>query len=87
MMRRSNPDGCINCNCDPGGALDHRCNQLTGQCLCRSNIHLLTCTAVWPGNFFQNLDYMLFEAENMTLSNVMIDEFMERRVGLIVAVL
>lgn len=70
MMRRANPDGCENCNCDPGGALDHRCNELTGQCICRDNIHRRTCTAVWPGYFFQNLDYLLYEAEYMTLSNV-----------------
>jgi hypothetical protein len=78
MMRRSNPDGCKNCNCDPGGALDHRCNQLTGQCLCRSKIRRHTCSAVWPGYFFQNLDYLLFEAEYMTLSAVMVDETLER---------
>lgn len=57
-------NGCLDCECDLGGALSSTCNRTTGQCRCRPHIEGQRCKEVEPGYFFPHLDYLLYEAED-----------------------
>lgn len=57
-------DGCLPCNCNPGGSLSTQCNSYTGQCLCKSGVHGRTCSETVEGNFFPSIDFIRLEAEN-----------------------
>ena len=47
----SNPDGCQLCNCVPLGSVDSSCDQINGQCVCKSNIIGLKCDQCAPNTF------------------------------------
>ncbi|XP_008319201.1 laminin subunit beta-3 [Cynoglossus semilaevis] len=42
-LSESNPQGCTKCSCSPDGSLSDVCDQLTGQCRCRSHFHGQNC--------------------------------------------
>jgi len=53
------PEGCKPCDCDPGGAKNSTCDDVSGMCECKRK-----CDAVRPGYFSANLDHLKFEAED-----------------------
>uniref|UniRef100_A0A3Q2W4S7 Laminin, beta 2 (laminin S) n=1 Tax=Haplochromis burtoni TaxID=8153 RepID=A0A3Q2W4S7_HAPBU len=63
-------NGCRDCECDIGGALDNHCSIESGQCRCRSHITGRQCTQVESGYFFMALDHLLYEAESATMGRV-----------------
>uniref|UniRef100_I3IZE4 Laminin subunit beta-2 n=1 Tax=Oreochromis niloticus TaxID=8128 RepID=I3IZE4_ORENI len=63
-------NGCRDCECDIGGALDNHCSMESGQCRCRSHITGRQCTQVESGYFFMALDHLLYEAESATMGRV-----------------
>ena len=64
--------GCLPCDCNLGGSESAVCDQSSpvAQCPCRPNIDSTTCTSPLPGYYFRPLDYILFEAEGATLTEV-----------------
>ena len=56
-------DGCRPCDCDAGGAYDHNCDQVNGQCRCRPNVVGRRCDKPASGYFVPDLDYMKYEGE------------------------
>ncbi|XP_028303311.1 laminin subunit beta-3 isoform X2 [Gouania willdenowi] len=48
-LSASNTLGCTKCSCSPDGSLSDVCDPLTGQCLCRSHFHGLTCDTCSKG--------------------------------------
>ena len=39
----SNPDGCLECNCNLIGSHNRTCDQLSGQCHCKPGVTGLKC--------------------------------------------
>ncbi|XP_033106488.1 laminin subunit beta-1-like [Anneissia japonica] len=65
------PEGCQNCDCNPGGSYNTVCDKITGQCPCRPNIIGRRCDTVKPGYFITYMDYLLYEAEYSRLLGVL----------------
>lgn len=63
-------NGCLQCDCDEGGAFDNNCDMATGQCRCRPHAVGRRCDAPEQGYFAPWLDYLRTEAENSELSPV-----------------
>ncbi|UYV80205.1 LAMB1 [Cordylochernes scorpioides] len=59
----SQEEGCVACDCDPGGAYDNNCDVVTGQCRCKPYISGRRCDQPEPGFFAGTLDYLVYEAE------------------------
>lgn len=57
-------DGCLPCDCDPGGSLDNNCDVLTGQCRCREFVQGRTCNQPKQHYFAGSIDYLVYEAEH-----------------------
>ncbi|XP_030221443.1 laminin subunit beta-1a isoform X1 [Gadus morhua] len=56
-------DGCRQCDCDLGGAVNNNCSQETGQCECREHMFGRRCDQVESGFYFIALDHYTYEAE------------------------
>lgn len=63
-------DGCKPCNCDPGGSYDNSCDVQTGQCRCRPHIGGRTCNQPEQSFYTGRMDFLRFEAEYATPSDV-----------------
>ncbi|XP_039459916.1 laminin subunit beta-2 isoform X1 [Oreochromis aureus] len=74
-------NGCRDCECDIGGALDNHCSMESGQCRCRSHITGRQCTQVESGYFFMALDHLLYEAESATMGRGCVVEIREHQPG------
>lgn len=57
-------DGCLPCDCDPGGSIDRDCDVITGQCKCRPNVSGRRCNQPIQNFFVGALDSIVFEAES-----------------------
>ncbi|CAG9828598.1 unnamed protein product [Diabrotica balteata] len=57
------PDGCQQCDCDPGGSYDNFCDVISGQCKCRDHMTGRTCDTPKQQYFTASLDFLLYEAE------------------------
>uniref|UniRef100_UPI003AB10162 laminin subunit beta-1b isoform X1 n=1 Tax=Centroberyx gerrardi TaxID=166262 RepID=UPI003AB10162 len=57
-------DGCRQCDCDQGGAVNNNCNPHTGQCVCREHMFGRRCDQVESGFYFIALDHYTYEAED-----------------------
>ncbi|KAJ2950704.1 hypothetical protein O0L34_g8964 [Tuta absoluta] len=57
-------DGCLACDCDPGGSLGRDCDVITGQCRCRPNVSGRRCDQPIQNFFVGALDNMVIEAES-----------------------
>ena len=64
LLESSNLFGCVDCNCDVGGAIGPECDPFTGQCMCKSGIKGQKCTEPFEGNYFPTLYQFLYEAED-----------------------
>jgi len=56
FWNRSQPDGCVPCDCDPRGSLSAYCEQRGGQCACRPGVGGLRCTSCGRGTYGLGLD-------------------------------
>ena len=68
-LSSDNPDGCMACACDIGGATSLDCG--TGPCPCRELIGGRQCNTGVAGNYVPTFDHMTYEAEfsvNATVS-------------------
>ncbi|XP_004565524.2 laminin subunit beta-2 isoform X1 [Maylandia zebra] len=74
-------NGCRDCECDIGGALDNHCSIESGQCRCRSHITGRQCTQVESGYFFMALDHLLYEAESATMGRGCVVDIREHQPG------
>ncbi|XP_056377714.1 laminin subunit alpha-3 isoform X2 [Hyla sarda] len=61
--------GCKGCQCDVGGSVSHRCDESTGNCICRSNIEGQNCNQPKENYYFPDLHQMKFEIEDGTTVN------------------
>ncbi|XP_065918231.1 laminin subunit beta-1-like isoform X1 [Dysidea avara] len=59
---------CVPCDCHPVGSLDTVCDVMSGQCSCLPNINGRTCNETVPGYYYRALDYIRFEAEDLSYS-------------------
>nr|AJO16035.1 laminin beta-wing chain [Bombyx mori]AJO16036.1 laminin beta-wing chain [Bombyx mori] len=66
-------DGCLPCDCDMGGSLDHECDVITGQCKCRPNVIGRRCDQPLQNFFIGALDSIVYEAES-SQCNLQIDD-------------
>ncbi|KAM3858939.1 laminin subunit beta-1b [Diretmus argenteus] len=57
-------DGCRQCDCDQGGAVNNNCDPHTGQCVCREHMFGRRCDQVESGFYFIALDHYTYEAED-----------------------
>ena len=62
---------CIPCDCHPIGSNHTVCSKATGQCSCRPNIEGRRCNITQAGFSFRALDYIRFEAEDLSYSQVL----------------
>lgn len=62
-------EGCIPCDCNPGGSTSTHCDVVTGQCDCKPGVTGLKCNEVVPGTFFPAIDHIRLEAESAILSS------------------
>ena len=60
-------EGCLPCDCNPGGSTSTQCDVVTGQCDCKPGVTGLKCNEVVPGNFFPAIDHLRLEAESAVL--------------------
>ncbi|XP_026555076.1 laminin subunit alpha-3 isoform X1 [Pseudonaja textilis] len=68
-LETKNYFGCQGCKCDVGGSVSHVCNDLTGDCQCRSHIIGKTCTEPEKNYYFPDLHHMKSEIEDGTSPN------------------
>uniref|UniRef100_A0A8C6XWT5 Laminin subunit alpha 3 n=2 Tax=Elapinae TaxID=42168 RepID=A0A8C6XWT5_NAJNA len=68
-LETKNYFGCQGCKCDVGGSVSHVCNDLTGDCQCRSHIIGKTCTEPEKNYYLPDLHHMKFEIEDGTSPN------------------
>ncbi len=66
----SSSQGCVACNCNPGGSISSQCDKVTGQCICRRGIQGRTCSEVVEGYFYPSIDYIRLEAEDSTTNQI-----------------
>ncbi|KAI1902257.1 hypothetical protein AGOR_G00042840 [Albula goreensis] len=59
-----NPNGCIGCECDVGGALGPACAEPSGQCKCRKHVEGRTCNQPEANYYFPDLHQMKYEVED-----------------------
>jgi laminin alpha 3/5 len=52
------------CGCDPGGALDHRCDKASGACRCRPRVNGFRCDTPLPTHYFPTLYQHRYEMED-----------------------
>lgn len=64
MLEDSNLLGCLNCNCDVGGAIRSECDKKMGQCLCKPRLKGRQCSETIEGNYFPTFFQFLYEAED-----------------------
>jgi len=57
---------CVPCDCHSVGSNDTVCDVTSGQCSCLPNISGRTCNETIPGYYFRALDYIRFEAEDVS---------------------
>lgn len=62
--------GCQDCECDVGGSYERNCEQLTGQCRCRTSITGRRCDQVVDGNYFPLPDHLKYESEEAKIIGV-----------------
>ena len=62
--------GCKACECDVGGSYERNCEQLTGQCRCRTSITGRRCDQVVDGNYFPLPDHLKYESEEAKIIGV-----------------
>lgn len=62
--------GCEPCECDVGGSYERNCEQLTGQCRCRTSITGRRCDQVVDGNYFPLPDHLKYESEEAKIIGV-----------------
>uniref|UniRef100_A0A8C5SYR3 Laminin subunit alpha 3 n=1 Tax=Laticauda laticaudata TaxID=8630 RepID=A0A8C5SYR3_LATLA len=68
-LETKNYFGCQGCKCDVGGSVSHVCNDLTGDCQCRSHIIGKTCTEPEKNYYLPDLHHMKSEIEDGTSPN------------------
>lgn len=56
--------GCIDCDCDIGGAINAECDKKTGQCMCKPRIKGRKCSETIDGNYFPTFYQFVYEAED-----------------------
>lgn len=66
----SRSKGCEPCECDVGGSYERNCEQLTGQCRCRTSITGRRCDQVVDGNYFPLPDHLKYESEEAKIIGV-----------------
>ncbi|XP_077410264.1 laminin subunit alpha-5 isoform X1 [Vanacampus margaritifer] len=56
--------GCQGCQCDIGGSEGQACDERSGRCQCRPNVHGPKCNLAAVNHYFPDLHYLKFEAED-----------------------
>ncbi|XP_027200224.2 laminin subunit alpha [Dermatophagoides pteronyssinus] len=56
--------GCMDCECDVGGAVSSDCDKLTGQCRCKSRIRGKTCSETFEATYFPTFYQFQYETED-----------------------
>ena len=56
--------GCVDCNCDVGGAIHSVCNKTTGNCICKPRIKGQRCTEPIEVTYFPTFYQFQYEAED-----------------------
>lgn len=56
--------GCVDCQCDIGGAISTDCDKNTGQCRCKSRIKGKTCSETLEAAYFPSFYQFKFETED-----------------------
>lgn len=56
--------GCVDCECDVGGAVNKICDKTAGQCTCRPRIEGVQCTQPLQAHFYPGLYQFQYEAED-----------------------
>jgi len=62
--------GCLPCDCNPGGSRSTSCDLVTGQCYCRTGVIGRTCSQIINNFFFPSIDFIRLEAEQSSLNPV-----------------
>ncbi|XP_045763447.1 laminin subunit beta-1 [Maniola jurtina] len=73
-------DGCLPCDCDPGGSLDRDCDVITGQCKCRPNVMGLRCNQPIQNFFVGALDSIVIEAESSQCNSQIDDNAIQSQI-------
>ena len=56
--------GCVDCNCDVGGAVHSVCNKMTGNCFCKPRVKGQRCTEPIDVTYFPTFYQYQYEAED-----------------------
>lgn len=64
LLDSANLFGCIDCDCDIGGAVNAECDKKTGQCMCKPRIKGRKCSETIDGNYFPTFYQFIYEAED-----------------------
>ncbi|OTF72579.1 hypothetical protein BLA29_005761, partial [Euroglyphus maynei] len=56
--------GCVDCECDVGGAVSSDCDKFTGQCRCKSRIRGKTCSETLDATYFPTFYQFQYETED-----------------------
>ncbi|XP_005099143.1 laminin subunit beta-1 [Aplysia californica] len=66
----NNPEGCTECECDPGASVSETCELVGGQCTCRSaQLNGRECNTPVTGYYVPKLDFAVFEPETAANGN------------------
>ncbi|XP_038072771.1 laminin subunit alpha-like [Patiria miniata] len=68
-LAAANPEGCLACSCDAGGALSATCDKQSGDCSCRSNIEGRQCNRVTAYSYYPSLHSISAEFESIGHAN------------------
>ncbi|XP_077572690.1 laminin subunit alpha-5 isoform X2 [Stigmatopora nigra] len=59
--------GCQGCQCDIGGSEGQACDERSGRCRCRPNVHGAKCNLAAVDHYFPDLHHLKFEVEEGTM--------------------
>ncbi|XP_069506839.1 laminin subunit alpha-5 isoform X2 [Ambystoma mexicanum] len=65
-LQKANYFGCQGCQCDTGGSIGLACDERTGACQCRHNVHGHKCTQPKRDHYIPDLHHLKFEVEEGT---------------------
>ena len=67
LLSEIHEEGCIPCQCSPGGSISLICDPENGDCMCRPNVSsrslINNCDKPDPGSLCPTIDHIRFEAE------------------------